>query len=70
MSSAKVTDKKTTELLWSSEIFSISQREAYPFLLKQGWISYIKPNKGIKFKEFKELKKKVLSYSKVKYFKI
>ena len=38
MSSANVTDKKTTQLLWllkiSSQIFSISQREAYPFLLK------------------------------------
>ena len=53
----------------SSQIFSISQREAYPFLLNQGWMSYIKPNKGIKFKEFKELKK-VLSYSRVKYVKI
>ena len=42
----------------SSQIFSISQREAYPFLLKQGLISSIKPIKGIKFKEFKELKKK------------
>ena len=42
----------------SSEIFSISQKEAYPFLLKQGWMSYIKPNKGIQFKEFKEFKKK------------
>ena len=46
----------------SSEIFSISQREAYPLLLKHGWISYIKPTKGMNFKEFKELKK-VLSYS-------
>ena len=53
----------------SSQIFSISQREAYPFLLKQGWISSFNPIKGIKFKEFKELKK-VLSYSRVKYFKI
>ena len=33
-----------------SQIFSISPREAYPFLLKQGW--------RINFKEFKELKKK------------
>ena len=53
----------------SSEIVTISQREAYPFLLKQGCMSYIKPNKGIKFKEFKELKK-VLSCSRVKYFKV
>ena len=52
----------------SSQIFSISQREAYPFLLKQGWTSYIKPTKGISFKEFKL--KKVLSYSRVKYSKI
>ena len=37
-----------------SQIFSISQREAYPFLLKQGWLSYIKPIKGIKFKELKK----------------
>ena len=42
----------------SSQILSISQREVYPFLLKQGWMSNIKPNKGIKFKEFKKLKKK------------
>ena len=50
----------------SSQIFSISQREAYPFLLKQGWMSYIKPIKGIKFKEFKELKKStILLRSKV-----
>ena len=42
----------------SSEIFSIPQREAYPFLLKQGWMIYIKPIKGIKLDEFKELKKK------------
>ena len=39
MSSAKVTDKKTMQLLWllikfSFQMFSISQREAYPFLLK------------------------------------
>ena len=52
-----------------SQIFSISQREANPFLLKLGWMSYIKPIKGIKLKEFNELKK-VLSYSRVKYFKI
>ena len=54
----------------SSRIFSISHREAYPFLLKQGWISSIKPIKGIKFKEFKELKKKyylTLEYSTLKY---
>ena len=50
-------------------MFSISPREAYSFLLKLGKMSYIKPIKGIKFKEFKELKK-VLSYSRVKYFKI
>ena len=43
---------------------------AYPFLLKLGEMSYIKPTKGINFKEFKELKKIVLSYSRVKYFKI
>ena len=53
----------------SSQTVSISQREAYPFLLKQGWMSYIKPIKIIKLKEFNELKK-VLSYSRVKYFKI
>ena len=53
----------------SSQIVTISQREAYPFSLKQGWMSYIKPIKGIKLKEFNELKK-VLSYSRVKYFKI
>ena len=43
----------------------ISQREANPFLTKLGSMSYIKPTKGI---NFKELKKKVLSYSRVKYF--
>ena len=43
-----------------SQIFSISQREAYPFLLKLGYMSYIKPIKGIKLKEFKELKKSTI----------
>ena len=66
MSSAKVTDKVTYKI--SPQIFSISQREAYPFLLKLGQ-SDIKPIKGINFKEFKELKK-VLFYSRAKYFKI
>ena len=45
----------------SSQIFSISQREAYPFLLKQVWMSYIKPIKEINFKEFKEKKKYYLT---------
>ena len=49
-----------------SQMFSISQREAYPLLLKLGLMDYINSIIGINFKDFK----KVLSYSKVKYFKI
>ena len=63
MSSAKVTEKKTTQLLWllikcPPKFLAFQRKKPYSFLFKLGQMSYIKPIKGINFKEFKELQKK------------
>ena len=61
MSSAKVTDKKTTQLLWLLIKFPpkfLAFHREKPIHSYLGFMSYIKPTKGINFKEFKEFTKK------------
>ena len=55
MSSAKVKDKKTTELLWLLIEFP---PKFLAFHIEKPIHSYL--SKGIKFKEFKELKKSTI----------
>ena len=57
MSSAKVTDKKTTQLLW----LLIKFTPKFLAFHREKFIHSIKPIKGIHFKEFKELKKYYLT---------